>query len=339
MTESNDQPVYSGVEDALAGLEAKAQERAEDSEAVTRGAEDEDQEEIVDDLEDAKDDETLEDEVEDSDSDEEEPDDDAEEDEDEEDEEDDGTVFVDGEGDDAVRVNAEEAKAGYMRNKSYTQNSQALAKDRKEFDTERVTLLETKDEYVKALAGVKASMSEHLKEFIGIDWQQLQREDPDEFNEKEQELSAARLAYEQVIAREEEESKVLLQETMQYAQELRKEEMGKLVEHIPEFAEEDSKLYDEIRAFGMESYGFSAEELNAIYDSRMIRALTDAFRGRAQAKKAKKGKAKIDSVGIKPKASKGKSTRKARAAKSRKAELGSPLGLTMEQAMNALHRK
>lgn len=341
-TESNDQPVFSGVEEALAHLETNAQARAEDSVAANQGAEDEDQEDTQDDLEEVTED-TLEDdeEAEDSEEDpEEETDADAESDEeDDEDEEDDGTVFLDGEGDDAVKVNAEEAKAGYMRNKAFTTKSQELAKDRKAFDTERAELLESKDAYVKALAGVKASMSEHLKGFIGIDWQQLQRDDPIEFEEKEQELTAARLAYEQVVQQEEEEGKKLLEETMGYAQEIRKQEMEKLVEHIPEFGTEDSTLFVDIREFGMQQYGFSEEELNGIYDSRMIRALTDAFRGKAQAKKAKKGKAKINSVGIKPKASKGKSTQKARAAKARKAELSNPQGLTMEQAMQALHKR
>ena len=339
-------PNSMGVEEALDFMMSKDQ-GTKDSSGVAATEEEREEEESPQEVEDdeAEEEETEEEGSEDSEEDEEEPDDEDddsdeedEDDEEESDEEDEEDFFTVMDGDEEIKVTREEAKAGYMRQKAFTQKTQEVAKERKAVEEEKVGLLETKAKYLEALGGIKASMSEQLKDFIGIDWKQLEQDDPMEFEEKERELRAAQLAYENATKAEEEERQKLVQETMEYAQTVRKEELGKLAEHFPEVMEADNKLLESVREFGIKRYGFTEEELLSIYDHRMIRVLADALKVQNVTDKVTKGKEKLKSKTMKPKATRSKTMAKARKAKATKAALNKPGGVTIDEALGLIMR-
>lgn len=271
---------------------------------------------------------------EDEESDEEEEADDSEDEDEDEDDEDDAVFsFIDGE--EEVKVNAEEAKAGYMRNRDYSNKSKQLAEDRKALEAEKSSLLETKAKYVEALGAAKAAASEQLKDFIGVDWQQLQKDDPIEFEERKQAFEAAKLAFESTAQAQEQEQNALTQEYMGHLQELKKQEWGKLEPFLePSLVGEENDPLGKIRDFAVQTYGFTPEEMMSIYDHRMIRVVMDAFKGAQSTDRVDKGKKKIKSM--KQKATKSKSTSKARQAKAVKAKLNQPGGVTIDEALQAL---
>ena len=335
---NSDQPVPAsmGVEEALDFITSNKGEEDQgdtDYDGVANRGEEEEEASVDPDEEVESEEETDEEEVSDDEDDESEDVEEA--DESEEDAEDEDVVFTFMEDDEEVKVNADEAKAGYMRNRDYSNKSKQLAKDRTELEAEKASLLETKAEYVQALGAAKAAASEQLKEFISIDWQQLQRDDPIEFEEKKQAFEAAKLAFESSTQAEEQESNALTQEYMDYAQSVKRAEWSKLEPFLePTVLGDKTDPLSKLREFAVETYGFTPEEMMSIYDHRMIRVVLDAFKGSQSAKKVQKGKTKIKSM--KTKATKSQSTAKARHAKAAKAAINKPGGVTIDEALNAI---
>lgn len=326
---ANDQPTFNGIEEAIAHVEAEhaEHEKTEDSVAATE----EEEQEV---LEESQDDETLEeeDDSEESETDEPEEEDDSDEEDSDESEE---YLFKVGEGDDEVLVkDAEEAKAGYMRQKDYTQKSQANAELKKELDTEKSELLNLKSQYLEGLALVEAGTSETLSKFIGIDWEQLQKDDPIEFDEKKQELEAAQLAYQQTRQTKAQLEQELTKETIEYQQTVRAQELDALKAHIPEAGTDE--FNERVLGFGVQQYNFSNEELAQVLDHRMIRVLNDAQKFYDLQKQVESGTAKVKSVkkSMKQKASKSKSTASARKAKARKQAMSRPGGLSIDEMLS-----
>lgn len=335
----DDQPVFPGVQEAIDHVTREHAEadqgKSEDSVAAT-------EEEKTFEGEEETEEETEEESSEESgEAEEEELSDEESDEEDKDDEEDDEPEFLFkvGEGDDEeVITDVEEARKGYLRQKDYTRKTQQAAKAQKEADAVKVELLQTKAEFLNGLAEMKAAASEQLSQFMGIDWQALQKDDPIEFEEKKQELEAAKLAFENSNKAGEELEQELTRETMEYAQKVRQEEMLKLSEFIPEVLVQGDKTLESVLGFGVEMYGFTGEELQSIYDNRMIRVLADAQKYNQTKDKLKVGKSKAKSVKktVKPKGSASKSTAKARTAKAVKKALNQEGGISMVDAMRLI---
>jgi len=326
-SEHADQPLPEsmGIDEALGFIQG---DEAEDYTGVAPEDEEEEEQEAPNA---EKDDETDDEEEDEEDSDEEEPDEDSEESDDEK------YVFELEDGDETIAVTADEAKKGYMRNKDYTVKTQELAAERKDVTMEKTGLLETKAQYVTALGQAKAALSEELKGFVGIDWIQLQKDDPLEYEEKEREFNAATLSHNQISTAQAEESTKVQEEGRQYLEELKQEEMAKLVQHLPEVSEKGNTLFKDISGFAAETYGFSEQELMNTYDHRMIRVLADAFRGREQASKLKSGAKKVKGIKTtKTKASRSATTRKARSAAANKAAMNKEGGVSVDEALNIM---
>ena len=72
--------------------------------------------------------------------------------------------------------------AGYQTTKSYTQKSQALASERKEFETVRETVAKDYVQKIEDAQALNAYMQKSLlKEYQGVDWQSLRQQNPAEY--------------------------------------------------------------------------------------------------------------------------------------------------------------
>jgi len=326
--DTNDQPVFSGIEEALDFMTKGDSES--DSVATTTDEETLEDDSVVDD-------ETEAEEAESDDSDEQtEDEDDEEEGDDTDEEEDDDFLFSieDDQGEFKVK-NVEEAKKGYLRQRQFTKVTQEVAAERKALKAQSESYLDAKSQYLDGIAEMKAASSEQLGKFMGIDWEALQKDDPYLFDEKRQEFEAAKLSYGQAREREDKLSAELTAETMEYAQGVRTEEMEKLMLAIPELSEKGNTLLSEAKNFATESYGFSEDELLSIYDSRQIQALVDAYRYNQSKSKLATGKAKAGTVkkSMKAKGSTSKTTAKARQAKAANKALNRPGGISVDEAL------
>jgi hypothetical protein len=85
------------------------------------------------------------------------------------------------------------------------------------------------------------------------------------------------------------------QQQTQAHQSYLQEQLAQLQQHVPEFAnpEQAAKLRDEIVQVGVD-YGFTPEEMNAVSDSRYVRALNDARKYRQLVAKRAKADQKGD---------------------------------------------
>jgi hypothetical protein len=331
METNNDQPVFSGIEEALA-YQAEDEKKKSDSVATTTDKEEPEEDDSV--LTDET--ETEEPEPEDS---EEQPEgeDDEEEGTDKEDDEDFLFSIEDDQGEFKVK-NAEEAKKGYMRQRQFTKVTQEVAAERKELQNEKASLLEAKSQYLTGVQDLKIASSAKLAEFVTVDWEALQQEDPVAFDEQKSRYEAAKLSYEQANAAEQQVSNEVQRETIEYAQTVRADEMQRLVAVVPEIAEEGSTLLKDATKSATELYGFSQDELFSIYDHRQIRAIIDAYRYNEVKGKLNVGKAKAKSAKttIKPKGTASPRKTQAKKAQSVQDRLNAPGGVSLAEAMKLL---
>ncbi len=322
-----EQPLeFNGIDEAL---DYMSKQESDSADTIT-----EDEEPLNEDTE-----ETVEEEDESQDSEEEQPEDEEEseaEDQDEEGQEEEYLFKIEDDDGEFIVKDAEEAKKGYLRQKQFTKVTQEIANERQELQKEKSSLLESKAQYVQTIAEYKAAASDKLGKFVGVDWTALQKDDPIEFDELKSEFEAAKLAYEQSNLEEQKASAELTAETMELAQQVRKDELAKLTAVLPEVAEEGSTLLADIKAFALENYGFSDVDVDSIYDHRQIRVLADALELKRMKEKVQVGKAKSKSIkkSIKPKSAASQAAQKTKQAKAKQAKLNQPGGISLNEALD-----
>lgn len=175
------------------------------------------------------------------------------------------TVRIDGK-DEAVPES--ELIAGYQRQADYTRKTQALANDRKAFDTERQTVIQERTEYAALLPKLREALSNGLgKE---PDWEALRAQDPakaaveyQRFQERKQRVAAVQ-AEEQRLADQQR------QEQQATAQRIIAEEAEKSLKLMPHWKSDDVKQRETTAITQMlRDLGF-AENETTIYDSRAL---------------------------------------------------------------------
>jgi hypothetical protein len=174
--------------------------------------------------------------------------------------------------------------AGYQTSKSYTQKTQKLAEQKKEFESIRDYAA---TEYTKKLEDVtklSAVLEQELvKDYAGIDWDTLRVHNPGEyaamvqdFQIKQQRVAAVKQAIEQErIAEMQRGQQFQFQGTREYLE----GEMHKILEKNPTWSKPENFKRDitEIKSFVAEAYGFNEDEFNNISDSRIFEVLKDAI--------------------------------------------------------------
>jgi hypothetical protein len=185
--------------------------------------------------------------------------------------------------------------AGYQTSKSYTQKTQQLSEQRKEFETARdYTVLEyaKKLDDINKLSGVLEG--ELVKEYQGINWEALRDANPGEyaamvqdFQIKQQRITTIRQAIEAERQAElQKNQSVQFQGTRQALE----GEMYKILEKNPEWSKPErfKKDVGELKDFVAEAYGFGDGEFNNIMDARIFEVLKDAYAYRKGAQTAQK---------------------------------------------------
>ena len=191
------------------------------------------------------------------------------------------TVKVDG----AEReVNLDELLNGYSRQSDYTKKTQQLAQERQQmgqlqqqWQQEMIAAQTERQQYIDALGQVVNQSMTGLEEYANIDWATLKEDDPiayvtrrDEFREAQENVRA--MQGQQAYAMQQQEAEI--QNAIQYRT---REEMGMLVQKIPEWKDKDTRqeLTKNLREYAT-GQGFSPEEISSLIDHRSLIVLLKA---------------------------------------------------------------
>ena len=182
-------------------------------------------------------------------------------------------VKIDG---DEKEVSLEEARLGYMRLEDYTRKTQEISKQREEVPTKvKAEVEKVQKEYE---ANVKLFHQAYFQlagdDLNNVDWNKLAEEDPAEFvkkSHKAQKIQNALRGAKQEMERIEAERKA---EHEKYLAQAIPQAVEKLQKAIPNWSND---LYQKVLKNGVETYGFSQEEVANTIDDRMIRVLHDAM--------------------------------------------------------------
>lgn len=201
-----------------------------------------------------------------------------------------------------VKVNGEQSTvkmndlvAGYQNNKANTQKSQALAEERKTFDTQVQTVVQ---EYKTKLDNVEA-MSTYLgeqlvSEFNGINWEQLRVENPAEYAAARQDYatraSELQQAQQAIQAERQQATMAEQQKFVQSQSSVVQEQRAKMLENNPTWnsPETFNKDMGEIKEFLGNQYGFTDQDFASVADARLIELVKDAKKFREGVKFAQK---------------------------------------------------
>lgn len=182
-------------------------------------------------------------------------------------------VKVDGE---EFEVSLDELRNGYQRQSDYTRKSQSLAEQRKAYEANLQAVQSERERYGKILESVSEYQDLEIAKLNQTDWQSLKDTDPMLYMEKRLELQEAKEKSNQA---KEEHRKVVEKTKQDYAtrmHEVLQAEASKLVEQLPEYADQKSGLKDRLRNYAL-GLGFSEEDVNAISDHRVVLVLHKAM--------------------------------------------------------------
>jgi len=184
------------------------------------------------------------------------------------------TIKVDGE---ETEVTLEELQNGYSRQRDYTRKTQELAQQRKAVEAKYQEISQKDAIYSQLLPRMESTLKGELEN--EPDWNALYEADPiayvrekDIWNEKKQKLQAVqaesqRLQQESAMAQQQQ-----LQQFLQYGQQ-------QLLEQIPEWQDNEvaSKEKMAIRDYGVNVLGYTPQEMDSVYDYRVLLGLRNAW--------------------------------------------------------------
>lgn len=168
--------------------------------------------------------------------------------------------------------------ASYQIQGHLTRKSMALSEERKAWEEARTQEQQLFGEKAQKLEAAHLMASTMLNnEFAGIDWDRLQRDDPIEFNSKyiQWQQHHARLQH---LAESIAQNRQSQQEAQKVNfEKLKSEEKERILTSFPTWADEAEKAkeWGEILEHAKD-YGFTAEQVNEVFDHRVIRLLRDA---------------------------------------------------------------
>ena len=191
------------------------------------------------------------------------------------------TVKVDGT---EREVSLNELLNGYSRQSDYTKKTQQLSQERQQmgqlqqqWQQEMIAAQTERQQYIDALGQVVNQSMTGLEEYANIDWETLKEDDPiayvtrrDEFREAQGNVRA--MQEQQAYAMQQQEAE--MQNAIQYRA---REEMGMLVEKVPEWKDKETRqeLTKNLREYAT-GQGFSPEEISSLIDHRSLIVLMKA---------------------------------------------------------------
>ena len=183
-------------------------------------------------------------------------------------------VTIDG---DEIEVTQDELLNGYSRQQDYTRKTQELANQRKTIEQQAQELQQRDAIYAQLLPKMEAQLKGELVN--EPDWNSLYDDDPIAYvrekqvwDEKKEKLTAVSAEQQRL------QQEAYAQQQQQIAHVVQ-EGQQRILEIIPEWknAEIASKEKSAIRDYGINVLGYSAQEMDAIYDYRALLGLRNAW--------------------------------------------------------------
>jgi hypothetical protein len=183
-------------------------------------------------------------------------------------------VTVDG---NEIEVTQDESLNGYSRQQDYTRKTQELANQRKTIEQQAQELQQRDAIYAQLLPKMEAQLKGELVN--EPDWNSLYDDDPIAYvrekqiwDEKKEKLTAVSAEQQRL------QQEAYAQQQQQIAQVVQ-DGQQRILQIIPEWknAEIASKEKSAIRDYGINVLGYSAQEMDAIYDYRALLGLRNAW--------------------------------------------------------------
>ena len=184
------------------------------------------------------------------------------------------TIKVDGE---ETQVTLEELQNGYSRQREYTRKTQELAQQRKASEAKQQEVSQKDAIYSRLLPKMEATLKGELEN--EPDWSALYEADPiayvrekDIWNEKKQKLQAVQAEAQRLQQESQAEQQKKLQQFVEYGNQ-------QLLEQIPEWQDNEmaSKEKMAIRDYGVNVLGYTPQEMDSVYDYRVLLGLRNAW--------------------------------------------------------------
>ena len=184
------------------------------------------------------------------------------------------TIKVDGED---TQVTLEELQNGYSRQRDYTRKTQELAQQRKVVEAQQQEVSQKDAIYSQLLPKMESTLKGELEN--EPDWNALYEADPiayvrekDIWNEKKQKMQAVQAEAQRLQQESQAEQQKKLQQFVEYGNQ-------QLLEQIPEWQDNEmaSKEKMAIRDYGVNVLGYTPQEMDSVYDYRVLLGLRNAW--------------------------------------------------------------
>lgn len=180
-------------------------------------------------------------------------------------------------GDKLERVKLSDLQNGYLRQQDYSRKTADLSNARKTFETEQSEVRRERLQYRELLTALKRQIDEGQQQ--PINWEELRRTDPVAFLEQ-RELQRERQAKLGAIREEEQRLRETQQREQQQLLQQAQAQAGQvLLQKIPTWQKPEvrqQEITDLIKA-GVDVYGFRQDELDQVFDPRVVMVLRDAM--------------------------------------------------------------
>lgn len=202
------------------------------------------------------------------------------------------TVKIDGKD---TTVKLSEALAGYTRQADYTRKTQELAAQRAAHEAEAQATRDARGRYETILGELERQLGPVNGERSEAQWNELRATKPDEYA---REYTDFLRRQEQRAAIKREQDRIGQQKQAEQLTTLRNyvtSQRQVLEKDMPEFFDpvRGPKLKEGIRKLGLESYGFTEQELDRTYDARVLKMARDALNWHNHVAAQKAAKAKL----------------------------------------------
>ena len=187
-----------------------------------------------------------------------------------------------------VEVTIDELQSSYSRQADYTRKTQELAKKRLAVEEQKSEVAKNEAIYKELLPKMEAALSESLGD--EPDWETLYSNDPigyvrerDLWNEKQQKLQAVQAEQTRLQEEEQVKQQEQIQKYMQYGEK-------QILNHVPEWKDKTIQQEEKlaIRDHAINDLGFTAEEINQVYDYRLLLGLRNSWMQNKTQKAVKK---------------------------------------------------
>lgn len=181
-------------------------------------------------------------------------------------------------------VSVKDLIAGYQTNKHYTQKSQALAEERRDFERVRGEVAQSYTEKLGAVEKLTGFLYDSMtKEFQNINWEKLRAENPGEYAAAVADYQTRDAQFKQILDAVHAENATLAQQHQQeqgvnYQKHLA-EQYEKVLLNNPSWRDV-KKMQSDLMEMGSEAsdlYGISSNEFQYLNDARHIEILKDAL--------------------------------------------------------------